>query len=92
MTTSRTPEQVVTEIHKQREELVSAVAEVRRDMTREIDHLRQLAKKQLPKVAAVAGVAVAMLVARRVRRSRHAGPESTVMRLRVGRFSLVEHV
>ena len=33
----RTQAQVVTEIHREREELVSAVADVRRDMTREID-------------------------------------------------------
>ena len=87
----RTPEQVVTEIHKQREELVSAVAEVRRDMTREIEHLRAMAKQQLPKVAAVAGVALTLLTIRRIRRSRHSTPDFTE-RLRVGRYSLVEHL
>ena len=87
----RTPEQVVTEIHQQREELVSAVAEVRRDMTREIEHLREAVKKQLPKVAAVAAVAVAAMTVRRVRRSRHKAPNG-IERLRVGRYSLVEHL
>jgi hypothetical protein len=89
--TERTQEQVVTEIHKQREELVSAVAEVRRDMTREIEHLRELAKKQLPKVAAGAGLLIATMTVRRVRRARRTSPEG-IERLRVGRYSLVEHL
>jgi len=91
MSSMRTQEQVVTDIQKEREELVSAVAEVRRDMTREIEHLRTVAKQQLPKVAVGVALVVAAVVVRRIRRARQAEPVS-IERARVGRFSLVEHV
>lgn len=87
---SRTPEQVVTEIQKERDELVSAVAEVRRDVTREIDHVRSVAKKQLPKVAAATAVVIAAITVLRIRRARQRVPES-IERFRVGRYSIVEH-
>ena len=86
----RTQAQVVTEIHREREELVSAVADVRRDMTRELTNLKERAKRQLPKVAAAAALALGAIVALKVRGARRRVPDATV-RLRVGRFSLVEH-
>jgi hypothetical protein len=85
----RTQAQVVTEIHREREELVSAVAGVRRDMTRDIAQLKERAMRQLPKVAAAASLAIGVLVALRIRKARRRVPEATV-RLRVGRFSLIE--
>ena len=88
---TRTPEQVVTEIHKEREELVSAVAEVRRDMTREIDHVRATVKKQLPRVAAATAVVLAAITVLRIRHARRRVPES-IERLRVGRYSIVQHL
>jgi hypothetical protein len=86
----RTQSQVVTEIHREREELVSAVAGVRRDMTRDIAQLKEKAKRQLPKVAAAASLAIGAMVALRIRRARRRVPEATV-RLRVGRYALIEH-
>jgi hypothetical protein len=86
----RTQAEVVTEIHREREQLVSAVAGVRRDMTRDIAHLKERVKRQLPKVGAAASLAIGAMVALRIRRGRRRVPEATV-RIRVGRFSLIEH-
>ena len=86
----RTQAQVVTEIHREREELVSAVAGVRRDMTRDIAQLKQRAKRRLPKVAAAASLAIGAIVALRIVRARRRAPEATV-RLRVGRYALIDH-
>jgi hypothetical protein len=86
----RTQAQVVTEIHREREELVSAVADVRRDMTRELTNLRGRIKQQLPKVAAGVAIAVGALTALRVVRGRRTSPETSVW-LRVGRFALIDY-
>jgi hypothetical protein len=86
----RTQAQVVTEIHREREELVSAVADVRRDMNRELTNLKERAKQQLPKVAAGAVIAVGAITAARVVRARRTPPETSVW-LRVGRFALIDY-
>ena len=87
----RSQEQVIDEIHRQREELVSAVAETRRDVIWEVDHLKSVAKRGLPVVGAVVGLLVATLVTRKLTHPRPK-PKIPVERIRIGRFSLIEHV
>ena len=87
----RTQEQVIGEIRRQREELVAAVTETRRDLRWEIRHLKRMAMRQLPVVGVAVGVIVLAVVARKVNRSRHASPVA-VERLRIGRFSLLERI
>ena len=82
---SRTQEQVIDEIHRQRDELVSAMAETSRDVSSEIARL----KRSVPIIGAVIGVLVVSLAVRRLTRSRQA--PVAVERARIGRFSLLEH-
>jgi hypothetical protein len=83
----RTQEQVIGEIHRQRDELVSAVTETRREVTSGIEHL----KRRLPILGAAVGVVVVALATRKLARSHHKAPV-TIERLRIGRFSLLERV
>ena len=86
----RTQEQVIGEIRRQREELVSAVTETRRDLSRR-SAPEAVAMRQLPVVGVAVGVIVLAVVARKGNRSRHASPVA-VERLRIGRFSLLERI
>ena len=86
----RTTEEVIGEIHRQREELVSTVAETRREVKSELAQLKTMAERGLPILGAAVGVLVVSLVARKVS-SRQKAPV-VIERLRIGRYSLLERV
>lgn len=86
----RTQEEVIGEIHRQREELLSAMAETRREVKSELAQLKTVAERGLPILGVVVGVLVVSLVARRLS-SRRKAPVA-IERLRIGRYSLLEHV
>jgi hypothetical protein len=83
-------EELVDEIGREREELVTAVARVRGDVHRDVAHLRETAKRQLPKVAAAFVVAVAAITVPRLMRARGPRRPIPIVRLRVGRYTLIE--
>ena len=87
----RTQEEVIDEIHRQREELVSAMAETRREVKSEFGQLKTMAERGLPILGAVVAVLVVSLVARKISSSRRK-TSVTIERLRIGRYSLLERV
>ena len=86
MVVTRTPEQVQSDIEREREHLANAVAHLRTDL-HEIANVGAAVKAQLPRVAAAAGVATAaLLVLRRVRRRRRRPSVIATF----GRYAVVE--
>ncbi len=85
-----TQDQLVGEIGRQRDELVSAVAHVRGDMHRDLANVRANVKREVPRVLMVAAIAVGVIAALRIERARHRRKPVPVVRLRIGRYALLE--
>jgi hypothetical protein len=86
-----TQEQLIGEIHRQRDELVSAVAHVRSDVHRDLANVRASVKREVPKVVMVAAIAVALVAVGRIELARRHRKLAPVVRLRFGRYALLEH-
>ncbi len=89
MSTGRTPDDVVREIHSERDELARSIADVNRDVRKEIAEKRALAKRALPIAAGVAVAVIGVILVRRLV-FRPSPPPVLVERFRLGRFAIVE--